>query len=106
MQVRTLGQEDTWEKEMATHSSVLPGEPHGLRSLRTMVHRVTQSQTRLRTYMHASHPRCLRICSSTSTDSTSPASRGTVVITTEKKNPHVSGPTSFKLMLLKGQMYL
>ena len=51
MQVRTLGQEDPWEKEMATHSSVLPGEPHGLRSLRAMVHRVTQSQTRLRTYM-------------------------------------------------------
>ena len=83
----------------------LPGEPHGLRSLRAMVHRVTQSKTQLRTYMHAPHPRCLRICSSTSTDSTSPVSRGMVVFTTEK-NPHVSGPTQFKLMLLKGQMYL
>ena len=28
-----LGLEDHLEKEMATHSSILPGEPHGQRSL-------------------------------------------------------------------------
>ena len=27
-QVRSLGQEDTLEKRMATHSSILPGEFH------------------------------------------------------------------------------
>ena len=33
-QVRSLGQEDCLEKEMATHSSILiPGESHGQRSL-------------------------------------------------------------------------
>ena len=31
--VRFLGQEDPLEKEMATHSSILPGESHGWRSL-------------------------------------------------------------------------
>ena len=31
--VRSLGQEDPMEKEMATHSSILPGESHGLKSL-------------------------------------------------------------------------
>ena len=31
--VRSLGQEDPLEKEMATHSSILPGESHGWRSL-------------------------------------------------------------------------
>ena len=30
--VRSLGQEDPLEKEMATHCSILPGEFHGLRS--------------------------------------------------------------------------
>ena len=29
MQVQTLGLEDRPEKEMATHSSILPGESHG-----------------------------------------------------------------------------
>ena len=32
-QVQSLGQEDPLEKEMATHSSTLPGEFHGLRSM-------------------------------------------------------------------------
>ena len=31
--VRSLGQEDPLEKEMATHSIFLPGEFHGQRSL-------------------------------------------------------------------------
>ena len=31
--VGSLGQEDTLEKGMATHSVFLPGEPHGQRSL-------------------------------------------------------------------------
>ena len=31
--VRSLGQEDSPEKEMATHSSILAGESHGRRSL-------------------------------------------------------------------------
>ena len=32
-QVQSLGREDLLEKEMATHSSSLPGKSHGLRSL-------------------------------------------------------------------------
>ena len=32
-QVQSLGQEDTLEKEMTTHSMGLPGESHGQRSL-------------------------------------------------------------------------
>ena len=31
--VRSLGREDPLEKEMVTHSSILPGESHGRRSL-------------------------------------------------------------------------
>ena len=31
--VQSLGQEDPWEKEMATHSSILAGEFHEQRSL-------------------------------------------------------------------------
>ena len=31
--VQPLGQEDLLEKEMATHSSILPGKAHGWRSL-------------------------------------------------------------------------
>ena len=31
--VPSLGQEDPLEKEMATHSSILPGESHGQRGL-------------------------------------------------------------------------
>ena len=30
--VQSLGQEDALEEEMATHSSILPGEYHGQRS--------------------------------------------------------------------------
>ena len=33
MQILSLGQEDALEKEMATHSSILPGKSHGQRSL-------------------------------------------------------------------------
>ena len=43
--VRSLGQEDLLEEEMATHSSILPGESHGQRS--RAGHRVAKSQTRL-----------------------------------------------------------
>ena len=32
-QVRSVGGEDPLEKEMATHSSILPGKSHGQRSL-------------------------------------------------------------------------
>ena len=42
--VRSLGQEDPLEEDMATHSSVLAGKPHGQRSL---AHDVTKSQIRL-----------------------------------------------------------
>ena len=31
--VRSLGQKDTLEKEIATHSGILAGKPHGQRSL-------------------------------------------------------------------------
>ena len=31
--VQSLGQEDSLEKEMATHSSILPGRSHGRKSL-------------------------------------------------------------------------
>jgi len=33
MRVQSLGQEDAWEEEKATHSRILPGESHGQRSL-------------------------------------------------------------------------
>ena len=33
MQILSLGQEDALEKEMATHSSILPGKSHGQGSL-------------------------------------------------------------------------
>ena len=32
-QVQSLGQEDPLEDKMATHSRILPGKPHGERSL-------------------------------------------------------------------------
>ena len=41
--VQSLGQEEPLEKEMATHSSILPGEFHGQRSLAG--YSVAQSQT-------------------------------------------------------------
>ena len=31
--VQSLGREDALEKEMTTHSSILPGKPHGQRGL-------------------------------------------------------------------------
>ena len=33
MWVHSLGQEDPWVEGMAAHSSILPGESHGQRSL-------------------------------------------------------------------------
>ena len=48
--VQSLGHEDPLEKEMATHSSFLPGESHGQRSLVATVHRVAKSQTRLNNF--------------------------------------------------------
>ena len=47
--VRSPGQEDPLEEEMATHSSILPGESHGQRSLADYtVHSVAQSWTQLK----------------------------------------------------------
>ena len=45
MWVQFLGLEDPLEEGMAVHSSTLPGEPHGQRSLRATVHGVTMSRT-------------------------------------------------------------
>ena len=45
--VWSLGWENPLEKEMATHSSILPGESHGQRNLAGF-HRVAQSETRLK----------------------------------------------------------
>ena len=50
LQCRSLGREDPLEKGMATHSSVLPGESHGQRSLAGYSPRVTKSRTRLSNY--------------------------------------------------------
>ena len=44
MQIRSLGQEDSLEEGMATHSSILPRESHGQKNLEGTVHRVTKSQ--------------------------------------------------------------
>ena len=45
--VLSLHQEDALMEEMATHSSFLPGESHGQRSLAGYIHGVTNSQTQL-----------------------------------------------------------
>ena len=45
--VQSLGKKDPLEKEMATHSSILPGESHGQRNLAGF-HRAAQSETRLK----------------------------------------------------------
>ena len=45
MQVQSLGQEESLEEGMATHSSILPRESHGQRSLVGTVHRVTKSRS-------------------------------------------------------------
>ena len=47
MWVQSLGWEDPLEEGMPIHSSRLPGEFHGHRSLAGTVHGVTESQTRL-----------------------------------------------------------
>ena len=46
-QVRSLGQEDPPEEEMATHPVFLPGESHGQRSLAAIVRGVEKSRTRM-----------------------------------------------------------
>ena len=46
-QVQSLAQEDTLEKEMATHSSILAWESHAQRSLAGYSPGVAKSQTRL-----------------------------------------------------------
>ena len=50
--VRSLGQEDPLEKEMATHSSILAWSILGWRSLVGYSPRVTNSQTRLSDFTH------------------------------------------------------
>ena len=48
IQVRSLGQEDPLEKDMATHSSILALEnPMDRGAWRATVHRVTKSRTQL-----------------------------------------------------------
>ena len=45
-QVQSLSWKDTLEKEMATDSSILPGQSHGQKEPgRATVHRVAESQT-------------------------------------------------------------
>ena len=46
--VRSLGQEDPLEKEMATHSSILMENPMDRGAWQAMVHRAVRSQTRLK----------------------------------------------------------
>ena len=41
MQAQSLGREDLLEKEMATHSSILPGKSQGQGAWRITVHGVT-----------------------------------------------------------------
>ena len=48
MQVQLLSQEDPLEEAWQPTPVFLPGESHGHRSLGTIVHRVTKSQTRLK----------------------------------------------------------
>ena len=45
--VRTLGQKETLEKEMATHSSILAGEPMDRGAWRATAHEVAENQTLL-----------------------------------------------------------
>ena len=57
MQVRSLGQENPLEKGMATHSSILPGESHGQRSLEDFSpHGAAKSWTWLRAHTAAETP--------------------------------------------------
>ena len=48
MQVRSLGQEDPLEKEMATHSSILAWEILRTGAWRATVHRVAKSWTQMK----------------------------------------------------------
>ena len=48
MQVQPLDQEDPLEEEMATYSSILPGESMDREAWWATVHRVTKSWTRLK----------------------------------------------------------
>ena len=53
MGVQSLGQEDPLEEGMATHSSILPGESHGQRSLAGYSpwgHKESDTTERLSTY--------------------------------------------------------
>ena len=53
MWVQSLGQEDPLEEGMATHSSILPGESHGQRSLAGYSpwgHKESDTTERLSTY--------------------------------------------------------
>ena len=53
MWVQSLGQEDTLDEGIATHSSILAGKIRWTESLEAIVHRVAKSQTLLKTHMHA-----------------------------------------------------
>ena len=53
--------------------------------------------------LHITLKWALCICGSASMDSTNLRSCSSVVFTTEK-NPHISGPTQFKSVLVKGQL--
>ena len=54
MWVLSLSQEDPLELEMATHSSIFPGESHGQRSL--VGYRVAESDTTEHTHTHTLSP--------------------------------------------------
>ena len=56
MQAQSLGWGDTLEEEMATHSSILPGESHGHRSLWATVHRDAKNRRQLRQLSTQAHP--------------------------------------------------
>ena len=57
IQVQSLSQEDSLEKRMGTHSSILAGEFHGQRSLAGTVHGVTKPDTTERlTHTHVNRP--------------------------------------------------
>ena len=47
-----LGQEDPLEKEMATHSSILPGKFHDKGAWWAIVYRITKNQTWLSEWAH------------------------------------------------------
>ena len=51
-QLRSLGQEDPLEKEMATTPAFLPGKSHGQRSWWATAHGITKSQKQLNFYHH------------------------------------------------------